>query len=235
MVVMKGPHSYTREDVVEIQAHGGMLLLSRILDLVIQYGARLAEPGEFTRRAFLNGRIDLSQAEAVADIINAKSAGALAVASHQLQGMLGTMVGGLRGAIVQILAEIEAGIEFPDDVDGVSDVQRSELASHLEKQVINPIERLIESFQSGRVLREGLRVVIVGRPNVGKSSLMNCLVGREKAIVTSIPGTTRDTVEDMLHIGDIEMHVSDTAGLHESNDPVEVLGMRKNDGEHCHS
>lgn len=227
LVVMRAPHSYTREDVVEIQSHGGRLIVSKILDLVMQQGARLAEPGEFTRRAFLNGRIDLSQAEAVADIIQAKSKNALAVASHHLDGGLRKKMGELRNSLIRIIADIEAEIEFSEDVGTIGDRKRRELAIELEQRVAQPIETLIKSYQSGRVLREGLRIVIVGRPNVGKSSLMNRLVGKEKAIVTPIPGTTRDTVEDRVPIGNVEMHVADTAGLHDSSDPVEIIGMQK--------
>ena len=227
MAVMRGPHSYTREDVVEIQSHGGSLIVSRILELVIRQGARLADPGEFTRRAYLNGRIDLSQAEAVADLINAKSIGALAIANRQLHGGLRDQIHAIRETLVRLIADIEAAIEFPEEVDSVSLAYPRQLISEIERKLIQPIDRLVASFKNGSILREGLRLVIVGRPNVGKSSLLNRLVGRNKAIVTPIPGTTRDAVEEMVHIENIEMHVVDTAGLHESSDPVEMIGMDK--------
>ncbi len=224
---MKAPRSYTREDVVEIHSHGGLIVVSKILELVIQNGARAAGPGEFTRRAFINGRIDLSQAEAVADIIQAKSRGAMEIASRQLTGGLRSVVEATRQAIIDIVANLEAEIEFPDEVDGMLDEERAERISRIERDVKEPIKKLLESYHCGRIFRDGVRLVIVGRPNVGKSSLMNRLVGKEKAIVTAVPGTTRDTVEEIIPIGNIEMHVADTAGLHESSDPVEVIGMQK--------
>jgi tRNA modification GTPase len=223
--VMKSPKSYTREDVVEINAHGGPVAVRSILETVLRQGARLAEPGEFTRRAFLNGRIDLTQAEAVAELINARSERSLSSAAAQLEGGLRQEVQTIRTFCLDLLVRLEAGIDFPEEVGELIDAR--ETVSGLQEQVITPLKRLIRNHVQGRVIHEGLKVAIVGRPNVGKSSLMNRLLGRERAIVTPYPGTTRDVIEDTLIVQGVPLMLRDTAGLHVSRDPVETLGMAK--------
>jgi tRNA modification GTPase len=222
--VMPGPNSYTKEDVVEINVHSGLLVLRTILDLVISRGARLAEPGEFTKRAFLNGRVDLTQAEAVIDLINAKSIRALEIANAQSDGGLRQYVQGIIGILTDILVKIEASIDFPEDT-GIIDTEI--VISRTENDVVRNLEKLISDYNEGHVLRDGLKIVIAGRPNVGKSSLMNQLLKKERAIVTSVPGTTRDVLEETLIVSGIHTVITDTAGLHESNDPVEMIGMKK--------
>ena len=225
LAVMKAPHSYTREDVVEIQGHAGPAALKSILTLVLQHGARLAEPGEFTRRAFLNGRIDLTQAEAVADIINARTDAALLVAANQVSGRLAKVIARIKATLVQALAEIEAEIDFPEDAEGTFDRQgTSEL---LAGQAVAPIERLIEQYSREHMIRDGLRIIIIGRPNVGKSSLLNCLVNKDRAIVAATPGTTRDLIEEELQIEGIAVTAIDTAGLHATKDPIEKIGIAR--------
>lgn len=222
---MAAPHSYTREDVLEIQSHGGAVILNKLLALVLQCGARLAEPGEFTRRAFMNGRIDLTQAEAVADIICATSDHALHLAADQLSGGLKHRIQGIISAIYDVAAELEARIDFPDDV--AEPPQNEGLRQVLSETAIAPIEKLIESFRCGRLIRDGMRVAIAGRPNVGKSSLLNQLLDADKAIVAPIPGTTRDTIEAGINFNGISMWFCDTAGIQESSDTIEVIGIRK--------
>ncbi|MBI5578577.1 MAG: tRNA uridine-5-carboxymethylaminomethyl(34) synthesis GTPase MnmE [Deltaproteobacteria bacterium] len=223
--VMKAPRSYTREDVVEINAHGGPVAVRSILEAVLRQGARLAEPGEFTRRAFLNGRIDLTQAEAVADLINARSERSLESAATQLEGGLRREVQTIRSFCLDLLVRLAAGIDFPDDVGELIDIP--ETVAGLQERMVMPLKRLIRNHVQGRVIHEGLKVAIVGRPNVGKSSLMNRLLARDRAIVTPYPGTTRDVIEDTLMVQGVPVMLSDTAGLHASPDPIETLGMER--------
>lgn len=225
LAVMKAPHSYTREDVVEIQGHAGPAALKSILSVILQQGARLAEPGEFTRRAFLNGRIDLTQAEAVADIIDARTDAALRVAANQISGRLASNIDQIKAVLVQLLADIEAEIDFPDDADGAFDRRR--VRNVLGSAAVDPVERLIERYAREHLVRDGIRLIIVGRPNVGKSSLLNCLVNRDRAIVAETPGTTRDLIEEELQIQGLAVTAIDTAGLHCSDDPVEKIGMAR--------
>ena len=225
LAYMQAPKSYTREDVVEIHSHGGSIVVRKLLELVIRCGARLAEPGEFTKRAFLNGRIDLSQAEAVADVISAKSEAALHIAVDQLAGRMKTTITALVVKIIDIQAEIEARIEFCEDIEGEGEIES--LRAIIDCELIAPIERLLEDHARGHFVRDGLRLDIVGRPNVGKSSLLNQLIKKDKAIVTAIPGTTRDLVEDYFCIGGIPILITDTAGLHSTDDPVEMIGIQK--------
>ncbi|MGO8948885.1 MAG: tRNA uridine-5-carboxymethylaminomethyl(34) synthesis GTPase MnmE [Ktedonobacterales bacterium] len=221
---MLAPRTYTREDVVEFQAHGGPLILRRILELALAAGARAAQPGEMTLRAFLNGRLDLAQAEAVMALIGAESEAGRRVALRQLQGELSRRIALARGAVMGALAQIEASIDFPEEE--VPAPEKGELA-RLLAQARNEIERLLEGANRGRILREGLRVALVGRPNVGKSSLLNALLGTERAIVTPFAGTTRDTIEERATIAGIPVQLVDTAGLSTTNDPIESIGVER--------
>ena len=223
--VMKGPGSYTREDVVEINAHGGQIAVHAILELVLRQGARMAEPGEFTKRAFLNGRIDLTQAEAVIDIINARTDKSLRVAAAQVHGTLSEPVEKIRQYLIELLTRTEAGIDFPDEVGEIIDPAAVTL--EIEAAVIKPLQRLIQQHADGNVLRDGLKVAVVGRPNVGKSSLLNCLVKKERVIVTAMPGTTRDTIEESINVNGFPIVLADTAGLHDTHDPIETIGIEK--------
>jgi len=223
-VIMRRPNSYTREDVVEIHCHGGTLVTRRILDELIDDGLRLARPGEFTLRAFMNGRLDLTQAEAVIDVIRSRSDAARHIALGQLEGRLSTLIGGYREDIADLLARIEAQIDFPEE-----DIPESDQAlfAHICKQVIDQIDGLLATFDSGRVMREGISVLILGRPNVGKSSLMNTLIGEARAIVTPVAGTTRDTIEEGLCLGGLPLRLVDAAGVRHTEDPVEAEGVRR--------
>jgi len=224
VVHMKAPRSFTGEDVVEIQSHGGGLILSLVCQACIEAGARLAEPGEFTKRAFLNGRLDLSQAEAVLDTVRARSAAGLRVAQRQLRGELAREVESVRATLLGLLAHVEAGIDFVEE--DISFVSGEELRRAIEGAGAM-IRRLTDSFHRGKVLREGARVVILGRPNVGKSSLLNQLLREDRAIVTPTPGTTRDVIEESIDLEGVRIHLVDTAGLRETQDPVEVEGIRR--------
>ncbi len=223
--VMFAPHTYTKEDVVEINTHSGRVVLASILELVLQNGARLAEPGEFTKRAFLNGRIDLTQAEAVIDIINSKTDKALEIANSQLKGHLKNRIETIRSSLLHTLTEIEAALDFPEDVGDI--LNQDGMITVLKTQVIDRLQKLVDQYESGKIIRDGLKMVIVGRPNVGKSSLMNRLIQEDRAIVTPVPGTTRDLIEETLNIRGIPIVLADTAGLHETDDPVEVIGINK--------
>ena len=220
---MRGPSTYTREDVVEINCHSGLAVLDRILELVIRAGARLAEPGEFTRRAFLNGRIDLTQAEAVLDLVNSKTRRSLHLASEHLKGGLQTIIIELRGHLLDTLAMVEAAIDFPEE--DLEILEEGALAVRVRQQVKDPITKLLEQYEDGRILREGLSVIIAGKPNVGKSSLLNTLLRSNRAIVTPVPGTTRDVIEESLSLRGIPLRLADTAGLRQADDLVEELGM----------
>ena len=225
LAVMLAPHSYTREDVVEIQAHGGFAVLNAILNLVLERGARLADPGEFTKRAYINGRIDLTQAEAVIDIINAKTESSLEIAAAQIRGSIKERIESVRDTLLFMLIETEAAIDFPDDVE--ESIDTDTMTQVLEKEVVNQLNGLIDQYENAHFLRDGLKVLIAGRPNVGKSSLMNSLLRKDRAIVTPVPGTTRDVIEETLNIRGIPVIISDTAGLHKTDDPIEILGIKK--------
>lgn len=223
-VFMPAPHSYTCEDVFEFQSHGGPLVLRTVLDAILKCGARLAAPGEFTQRAFLNGRLDLSQAEAVMDIIRAKTDAALKNATNQLAGALTTRISAVRKEVLLLLAGIEAAIDYPEEnLDEVAAIdQRFSLGL-----IVDSINELLETTRRGKIYQEGLRTVIVGRPNVGKSSLLNALLGEERALVTAIPGTTRDSIEEYLNLRGIPLRIVDTAGLRQSEDLIEQLGIQR--------
>jgi tRNA modification GTPase len=225
LIPMIVPNSYTREDVVEIQAHSGHMILQSILTLILQHGANIAEPGEFTRRAFLNGRIDLSQAEAVMDIINAKTEKALEIASAQKTGYFREHIESIRNYLLDVLAEIEAAIDFPDEMEDFSFtfIEPESYKTH----ILDKIHFLLQQYNSGHVFRDGIRVFIAGRPNVGKSSIFNCLIQKDRSIVTPFPGTTRDFIEETINLSGLPVNVMDTAGLHETDDPVEVIGIQK--------
>jgi tRNA modification GTPase len=224
LAVMRAPRTFTREDVVEITCHGGILPAKTVLDVVLANGARLAEPGEFTRRAFLNGRIDLAQAEAVADLIHSRTELALRAANEQLAGKLSRRINQLRDEMVETLAHVEAHIDFPEE--DIAPDTRDQLLARLERSVTS-MDELLRTADEGQILRRGIRAAIIGRPNAGKSSLLNQLLGRDRAIVSAIPGTTRDTIEETANIRGLPVVFIDTAGLREARDEVEAEGVRR--------
>ena len=222
--VMLAPKSYTAEDVVEFNCHGGVVLLQRVLELTLQAGARLAEPGEFTKRAFLNDRLNLAEAEAVVDLIQSKTELNSRVAMDQLSGRLSQEVNALSDRLANLLAEVEASIDFPDeDLDFIDSTAMRETA----EAVLKGLNRLMTTASDGKILREGIRVAILGKPNVGKSSLLNTLLQEERAIVTEIPGTTRDTIEESFNLRGIPLKLIDTAGIHQTKDVVEQQGIAR--------
>src|SRR5260221_7466845 len=220
--VMRAPRTYTKEDTIEINCHGGVLTARKILALCLENGARLAEPGEFTKRAFLNGRLDLTQAEAVMDLIRAKSDRGHAAAVHELEGHLSAKINHAREKLITILANIEAHIDFPEE--DIAPETRETLLQGTEA-VLGFVRSLLATAREGKILREGISVAIVGRPNVGKSSLMNALIGSDRSIVTSVPGTTRDTIEETISISGVPFRLTDTAGIRKTRGAVEQIGV----------
>lgn len=225
-LVFRAPHSYTGEDVVELSCHGGMFISRNLLDAAIRYGARAAQPGEFTKRAFLNGRIDLAQAEAVADLIHTRSQAGHRSSVRQLKGILSDRINSIRDQLVRVIGSLELELDFVEE--GYEFAEKSAVALQI-RGIISQLEELLASYERGKIYREGVRIVLAGAPNVGKSSLLNALLMQNRAIVTDVPGTTRDTIEESVLLQGVLFSIIDTAGLRETTDPVEIEGVRRSE------
>jgi len=225
LTILRAPRSFTGEDIVEINCHGGPQVTTAILDILVKSGLRLAEPGEFTRRAFLNGRMNLTQVEGTIDLIHARTRRAARLGSQLIANGLGVEIRRLRQTVIEIRSLIEASIDFDDEIE--INLPLDSIRDQIRDQLIPALQELVSKYQSGRIIREGLRVVLAGKPNVGKSSLMNQLLNQERVIVSEVPGTTRDTIEEGLEIDGIPILICDTAGLSDSNDPIERLGQKR--------
>ncbi len=221
---MKAPNTYTKEDIIEINCHGGIISAKKILEIVLKQGCRTAERGEFTKRAFLNGRIDLAQAEAVIDIINAKTDSSHEISVNHLEGRLSKEIHRIIDEIMELLANIQVNIDFPEYDEDEITISR---VKEFSKSIISEIDRLIQTADTGKIFKEGIKTVILGKPNVGKSSLMNFLLNENRAIVTEIPGTTRDTIEEFVNIKGIPLRIADTAGIRDTDDVIEKIGVEK--------
>jgi tRNA modification GTPase len=224
-VYMAAPHTYTREDVVEIHCHGSFLVLQNVLELLLDNGATLAEPGEFTKRAFLNGRIDLTRAEAVIDVLSAKTRKGVDIAQEQLSGALYNRINPIRQSLVRMRAVVEVAIDFPDE--DIEIIDHSKLIEDLKQEVVFPLKKLLTNADRGRLYREGISLVIAGVPNVGKSSLLNTILQEERALVTAVPGTTRDSIEEVVDIHGLPVRIIDTAGIRDNAEEVEQLGIER--------
>jgi tRNA modification GTPase len=224
VVYMRSPRTYTREDVVEINCHGGIVSTERILNLLVSNGARLAERGEFTKRAFMNGRLDLTQAEAVMDLVGARTQNSFDISFHQLEGRLSKEINHIRKKLMDMTAQIEVNIDFPEYDEEQMTVVNIESIS---REIVYKIDQLIQSSETGKIYKEGIRTLILGKPNVGKSSLMNYLLNENRSIVTDIPGTTRDTIEEYINLAGIPLKIIDTAGIRNTQDEVEKIGVKK--------
>lgn len=224
VVYMAAPRTYTKEDVVEIYCHGGIISIKRVLDYILELGVRMAEPGEFTQRAFLNGRLDLSQAEAVMDLISAKTEKSFDLAYHQLEGGLSSKIDKIRHTLLKVVAHLEVCIDYPEE--DIEDMTYDEIIDSF-KNVHHELEVLLDHSDNGRIIREGIKIAIIGKPNVGKSSLLNALLKEARAIVTDVAGTTRDIIEEHLNIQGIPIRIIDTAGIRETNDQVEKIGVER--------
>lgn len=222
--VMKAPNTYTKEDIVEINCHGGLVVTEKILETVLKYGARLSEPGEFTRRAFLNGRIDLTQAEAIIDVIHGKTEKSVSLSLNQLRGDLKEQIEHLKKLVLDVAAHINVVLDYPEE--GIDDPLPANLVGNLE-EVISTTDRLIKSYDKGKMIKEGIKTAIVGKPNVGKSSLLNSVLKEDRAIVTHVPGTTRDVIEEVVNLKGIPLILVDTAGIRNTDDIVENIGVEK--------
>jgi len=222
--LMKSPNTYTTENVVEINCHGGSVPIRRILDLILTFDVRMAEPGEFTKRAFLNGRLDLSQAESVMDLISAKTPKGFDVAYNQLEGYLSTKINAIRDKLLELMSKIEVSIDYPEE--DIKDITHNEILNELNENK-NIINKMLKNSETGKIIRNGLSTVIIGKPNVGKSSLLNALLKEAKAIVTNIPGTTRDVIEEYVNINGIPLKIIDTAGIRETDNEIEKIGVSR--------